>query len=248
MNAAIGVWTLVLGGWVLPGAEPPLEQPGFRSQRQPAAQSGSGQATQGGEAQGQRGGGATGGAYRGASPRGQGFGMRSQIPGSPTDPLSTGGMYPLGPPTANQPPEQGASGQGGGSVSMIPQMPVSPQARPSPRPRPQSSRRASHGRSFSTPKPFDSFNSPSPISPWMDMNRRDGSAGVDNYNQFVQPKLQQQARNQQLNRQIRGLQSNARRQGAALKNIGRQTQQLQGLSAPQYYMNTGNYYPGLNGR
>jgi hypothetical protein len=61
---------------------------------------------------------------------------------------------------------------------------------------------------------------------------------IDNYNQFVKPKLQQQRANQLLKRQIRGLQGTVR-------NLHRQTQSLQGVTIPQYYMNHHQYYPGF---
>lgn len=94
-------------------------------------------------------------------------------------------------------------------------------------------------------KPFSGYAIDSGVSPYMELFRRDSLSSVDNYNAYVKPRLQQRSTVQQFNGQIRGLQNNSRRQGRALQNLGREAQVLQGVSTPQYYMNTGNYYPGL---
>ena len=79
----------------------------------------------------------------------------------------------------------------------------------------------------------------------MDLFRVNRSDGIDNYTQYVKPRLDAERSYQKTKRAIRGLQSTTRRQGSAIRNLGRQSQALQGNSVPQYYQNYGNYYPGL---
>jgi hypothetical protein len=64
------------------------------------------------------------------------------------------------------------------------------------------------------------------------------SGDIDNYSQYVRPRLEQLNANQQMGSQIRGLQN-------SMRTLGRQTQSLQGIVIPQYYMNYGSYYPRL---
>jgi hypothetical protein len=60
----------------------------------------------------------------------------------------------------------------------------------------------------------------------------------------VRPQIEQRFLNQQFGRDIRGLENNSRTQGVNLQQLYRTNQTLQGVATPQYYMNTGNYYPG----
>ena len=75
----------------------------------------------------------------------------------------------------------------------------------------------------------------------MELFRREPSVSADNYNALVRPLLEQQRANQRVGSAVRGLQGTARRQGAAIRNLGQQT----GVAAPGHYMNYGGYYPGL---
>jgi hypothetical protein len=266
MNTLIGIWSLVFGGVALPGADPSLEYPISPWIRPPTAEmrypdlgpaGGAARTPSPSGTRGQAQGGTYGQAGLARPQPGygrQGTALESQIPAVPTDPLAiTPDAYPFAPPTANLQTQQGgsggpSSGAAGTRAGMIPQAPASPLPRKMPSmPRSRTteffrSRALSYGTPVSMDKPFSGHQADPVLSPYMDLFRTDNSLGtVDNYNQYVRPKLQQQARNRQLNRQVRGLQSTTQRQGSAL----RQSQQLQGLSAPQYYQNYGGYYPGF---
>ena len=73
----------------------------------------------------------------------------------------------------------------------------------------------------------------------MELGRINSTYGdIDNYNQYVKPRLEQRRANQQVGNQIIGLQDRVR-------TLNRQTQSLRGVIIPQYYMNHANYYPGF---
>ena len=92
----------------------------------------------------------------------------------------------------------------------------------------------------STEKPFSGYQTPSGISPYMNIYRSGTNNGtIDNYTTLVKPQLDQRYLNQQYGRDIRGLQGDSRTQGQSLQQ---QSRQLQGVSTPQFYMNYGNYY------
>jgi hypothetical protein len=91
-------------------------------------------------------------------------------------------------------------------------------------------------------KAFGGYRTPSGVSPYMNLFRRDNGGTVDNYTSLVRPDLEQRSLNQTFTRDIRGLQSNTMQQGSALQQLNNRT--LQGVSTPQFYMNMGNYYPG----
>lgn len=175
------------------------------------------------------------------------------MPLAPTDPWAASETFPWGPPTAG--PEIPTPGTGGGSTFGLapgtrPRMSrPAYRGRTTPRVRAPSDeafqRAASHAPMVGFDKPHQGYQPGAAVSPYMNLFRRDDSIGIDNYNSFVRPRLERQKAAKQVNRQIRGLQSNSRRQGKALNSLGRQTRAMQGQAAPQYYQNYGGYYPGL---
>jgi hypothetical protein len=82
-------------------------------------------------------------------------------------------------------------------------------------------------------------------SPYMNLFRNDTNRGtIDNYTTFVRPALDQQNANQRVNMDIYGLQRNARIQNETLQQLNRgNTRSPESIGTPQYYMNTGGYYP-----
>jgi hypothetical protein len=89
---------------------------------------------------------------------------------------------------------------------------------------------------------------PSGSSPYMNLWRTGTNNGtIDNYTTLVRPALQQQNANQQFGNDIFGLQRAERIQRAAIQQVNPQSRYLQGIGTPQYYMNTGGYYPGMYG-
>jgi hypothetical protein len=97
-------------------------------------------------------------------------------------------------------------------------------------------------KAFSGSQPFSSG-----VSPYMGLFRNDTAGGtIDNYTTFVRPMLDQRGMNQQFNLDIYGLQRSARLQQSAMRQMERNnTRTLQGVGTPEFYMNFGNYYPGL---
>lgn len=98
-------------------------------------------------------------------------------------------------------------------------------------------------KAFATARPFASG-----VSPYMGLFRNDTAGGtIDNYSTFVRPALEQRTMNQQFNMDIFGLDRNSRLQNAAMQQTYRQnaTRAPQSIGTPQFYMNYGNYYPGL---
>jgi hypothetical protein len=68
---------------------------------------------------------------------------------------------------------------------------------------------------------------------------------VDNYSTLVKPQLDQQRANQQFGADIQGLDKSNRVQRLNIQQLNRDTRTLQGVNASQYFMNYGDYYPGL---
>ncbi len=95
-------------------------------------------------------------------------------------------------------------------------------------------------------KPFANFTPSSPISPYMNLFRTDTTFGtIDNYNSRVRPLLAQQRVNQQTGNRIRSLQLQSRTRGTQIRQLGQQTQLLQGTARPPAFMDYGGYYPSL---
>ena len=95
-------------------------------------------------------------------------------------------------------------------------------------------------------KPFAGFTPTSPISPYMNLFRTDTDFGtIDNYNTRVRPLLEQQRLNQRTGNRIRTLQLQGRTRGTQIRQLGRQTQLLQGAVRPPTFIDYGGYYPRL---
>ncbi len=84
------------------------------------------------------------------------------------------------------------------------------------------------------------------VSAWMNLYRNNHDNGVvNNYYTLVKPALDQRSMNQQFNLDIYGVERSNRIQSAELKDLNSTNQrQLQSYGTPQFYMNTGPYYPG----
>lgn len=299
MNTAIGVWTLVLGGVLIPGVDSTVDGPGMATRQAATVESsipGAGLISPGSETSypGQRRGGTGSGltfpaprfgsaepgqaaspspapalpeAPYGESPqvnRRSAF-QDSLIPFAPTDPSAASNAYPWGPPTAASPPEDRFSLQpplagAPSTASSGPQVSgsaayVRPSAaRPAYRgyspyssyasqaariPRSDLARGLAYPSVSAMTKPYEDYRRPPSVSPYMELGRISSYSGdIDNYSQYVRPRLEQLNANQQMGSQIRGLQN-------SMRTLGRQTQSLQGIVIPQYYMNYGSYYPRL---
>lgn len=193
-----------------------------------------------------------------------------QVPFPPTDPWAVSESYPWAPPTANSPQEYGAAGRGptagrsatpysgtGGSglgpYTMPGRTRPAYQGYPSHRSQRARSRgfdptrrAAAHSPQTRVSKPFSNYSRPRGISPWTNLYRTNNYYGTtDNYNELVRPVLEQQQANRRFGTDVSGLQSRARIQGTDIRNLGRQTQRLQGTGSREYYMNLGGYYPGF---
>lgn len=297
MHTTIGIWSLVLGGVLIPGADSSVDRPGQSGYQSPTVtfetpglepgypgSAGQPPGYPGGEPGylGRRPAAPTPGQERGLgfspTPPPLPFGDSSQanrqstpqdllMPFAPTDPSAASGAFPWGPPTAGSSPTDQAPGEQplvGGSPSIDQSRPRLPGASAYARPRAgrpayqarapydsfatQQARIAKAGLPGSTAyspqaslsKPFTGYRRAPSTSPYMELNRIDyGYNVIDPYNQYVKPRLEQERERQQVGRQIQGLQHSVR-------NLGRQTQSLQGFVIPQYYMNHGSYYPGFN--
>ena len=119
---------------------------------------------------------------------------------------------------------------------------------------------ASHRQQSTVPagsKPFQSYTSQPVYSPYMSLFRtEDAARGVNNYYDLVKPALDQRQKNQQVGREIRGLQRSSQYQGQNLQQLNQRNQARQrpgniipGSNAPQRmpatFMNTQQFYPGL---
>jgi hypothetical protein len=77
----------------------------------------------------------------------------------------------------------------------------------------------------------------------MNLFRNGNSNGtIDNYSTLVRPQLEQRRANQQFGADINGLEANSRVQGLRIQQLNRDTNNLQGVKAQQYFMNYGDYY------
>jgi hypothetical protein len=196
--------------------------------------------------------------------RGQSQGTAGQLPYLPTErlPLEAEGTQgqPMA-PTANI-PLPGTGGAGGLSTATGPiygplsptsngrglNGPWTPGYHPSSSAIDQQNSRAQSlgGRSVlaptGSPKAFSGYQPTSGVSPYMNLFRRDGGT-VDNYTSLVRPQLDQRNLNQQFNRDINGLNRSAIMQGAMLQQLNSAARTPQGVSTPQFNMNSGGYFP-----
>lgn len=69
-------------------------------------------------------------------------------------------------------------------------------------------------------KPFQNYQEAPKISPYMNLYRRDNYTGIDNYNFYVKPALEEQARQQQMRNQLNSLEQ---QQNQAQRNERYQT-------------------------
>jgi hypothetical protein len=91
-------------------------------------------------------------------------------------------------------------------------------------------------------KAFSGYHPTSGVSPYMNLFRIQGDT-LNNYTSLVRPEVEQRFLNNQFGQDIRGLATQSRMQGVNLQQLYRTNETLQGVATPQYYMNTGSYYP-----
>jgi len=279
MNVTFGMWTLLVGGLVLPDLESPMGPPGgmvyqppniadFRMQAPPSSLQrpqlpyrGTGSIYRSGSQYGRPG--MAGGPA--ASATRPGFGPAAQVDGqagspqqflplAPTNPAAAAESYPFAPPTEGMAwpaggASAGAAGQLPGPYALPDRAP--PAFTPAPaasvqRPAPAQSSAPRTPAQGLAPKPFSDYRQPSGTSPYMNLFRSDDSFGaIDQYNQWVKPRVQQGQFNQQVGGQVSGLQGAGRLQGMDIRTLGRATQNLQRSGTRPRFMNYGGYYPGM---
>jgi hypothetical protein len=178
------------------------------------------------------------------------------MPVSPTDSnASVGEMYQWLPPTAAA--AAGRSQQG--AVNSMPNSPT--RGRPDvpqnyssmataqmQRNRMEAARNSARPTVQGTTKPYsDQRSMGGTISPYMNLFRTGNAGGtIDNYSTLVRPELDQRRLNSQMGNDINNLESTYNVQSMNIRQLGRQTQSLNGVNANQYYMNYGDYYSGFH--
>jgi hypothetical protein len=200
--------------------------------------------------------------YSGRSQQQYGQGSGTLMPMAPTDSSAgsqLGQNYQFLPPTANASvgDANGArsSGMYGPTVPGSPTRarPGEPQSYSSMQNVEQQTRRQAAARSAATappqlaPKPFSGAaqTSASGISPYMNLFRTGSNNGtIDNYSTLVRPELDQRRANQKFGADIHGLENSTHVQGLNIQQLNRDTQNLQGVNATQYFMNYGDFYQG----
>ena len=246
MNVAIGAWTLLLGGWTLPGAGVPDIMPPSPFTPRPAVERGSSirrpqarPTDRRALPQRQRGGRSSILPGTGILPgRGQQAtaSQQSYMPLPPTHPAAASEAFPLLPPTAYSPSGRGRStGQ-----QRYGQPYVSYAAR-------QAADRASRG-SRRTAKPYSNYRPSPAISPYLNLFRFQAGEEFSNVNTYytqVKPFVDQRFKNTQFGGQISKLKNASRFTSTALRYLGRESRTLQGTALPQYHMNYQGYFPGF---
>ncbi len=103
-------------------------------------------------------------------------------------------------------------------------------------------------------KPFANYTPPRAISPYINLYR-DPAGGVDNYNAYVRPIIEQQELNVQTQYEVSKLQRTSRAQTSNLQMLDRRLNPyMRELSSPTtrqgpaQFMNLQHYYPALRGR
>ncbi len=94
-------------------------------------------------------------------------------------------------------------------------------------------------------KPFSSYQTPSPVSPYLNLYRSTNLAGVNDYYTLVRPMLEQQSYNQQIQRQLQSLQKATQSQSQSLYQLDQRTDYLYGLPSGGAHMNFQSWYPGF---
>ncbi len=268
MYTAITISTMILGGWVLPSGDTSAAPAGA----QPAAGSTFGATPAPGSPLPQpsqpsaRGGSAAGApmlptapsapAMPGSASAPANVPSQLYVPLAPTDPLLRSPESPWQAPTSASGapvlgfgsaaaasgvtpyrlPPSARSSQGGSAVRS-PASSAAPAAAPSYFPQTRSGRSPSAGA-----KPFSGYELPPALSPYMNLTRINTSLDFDNYSLYVRPRLEQQATDQVLGRQLFGLQQSVQQQNQAVRRPGAQI----GGGAPQYFMNHSVFFPGLS--
>ena len=157
------------------------------------------------------------------------------------------GMNPLAPPTSNPQASGGAANMdpsfGRYASFAVPQAMGQVGAG-----KPQSVQAATRE------KPFANYTPPRAISPYQNLYREPMS-GVDNYNAFVKPIMEQQRLNVQTQYEVSKLQRTSRAQGRNLQMLDRRLNPYQRELArpttqqgPSQFMNLQQYYPGFGRR
>lgn len=268
MSTTLLTWTIVLGGWILPevgspvGATPPnvaIESPRSgnsgsrgavsRAPVQVPRSESTGIVSPYGQAQSPHG--------QGQSPYSQGQSpymspsqaSRHRIPAIPTAPDAgqQGMAQPTGPYAGPAP-----TMQYGSRATGVPQMPYSPTGAPgTPGYRQQSTVQparigtgivGSPGIAPEIVKPFSNYQQLPIISPYLNLDRRDG-LDFDNYNTLVRPFVEQDQRNNQLQNEVQVLQNTINQQHRAIQQMNRQSELYQGQAQPRYFQDTGGYFP-----
>ena len=103
-------------------------------------------------------------------------------------------------------------------------------------------------------KPFSNYTAPRAISPYQNLYREPMS-GVDNYNAYVKPIMEQQRVNVQTQYEVSKLQRTSRTQTSNIQMLDqrlnpyqRQLSQPTTQQGPAQFMNLQQYYPGLSRR
>ena len=262
MNTAFLTWTIVLGAWILPEVGSPAAA---GTPRGTMAAPGAGVSDSRGAAAAApvrvpR----NDPAARAVSPYGQAqspYGQaqspymspsqasRHRIPAIPTAP-DAGQQGMMQPTMPHAGPAEAM--QYGSRSTGVPQMPYSPTGAPgTPGYRQQGTVQparigtgiaASPGISSDIVKPFSDYQQLPIISPYLNLDRRDG-LDFDNYNTLVRPFVEQNYRNNQLQNEVQVLQNTINQQQRALQQMNRQTEIYQGQTQPRHFQDTGGYFP-----
>lgn len=95
-------------------------------------------------------------------------------------------------------------------------------------------------------KPFSGYSPGPAVSPYMDLYRRD-TGGLDPFNTFVRPQLEQRRAKEIIGGEIRGLQSNQRLQATMMQRLGKTNDRVQtGTMAPEFFQNYGSFFPSFS--
>jgi hypothetical protein len=96
-------------------------------------------------------------------------------------------------------------------------------------------------------KPFSNYTPPPVYSPYMNLFRNDNDRGrINNYYNLVRPMVEQQNLNYQTQNRLQSLQSTTRQQGSQLQQIDQRVMPSSPFGSNPNFMNTGQFYPGLN--
>ncbi len=91
-------------------------------------------------------------------------------------------------------------------------------------------------------KPFSDYQQFPVVSPYLNLERPDG-LDFDNYNTLVRPFTEQFQRNNQLQNEVQGLQNTIGQQYRAIQHMNRQMESFDGRTQPRHFQDTGGYFP-----